>query len=171
MKLVLIYLAAVSLLELSLYIPVIWRFRHPVAAINLVLLSIATGLLVGNNFALWGVLFLVFSLYRIVNMLRIVENRTQQDYLYSATRKSSLFLIAFQIGLLLLIRLNFIFKLSINMEYVLYLIIILTIGLMALIATIRNIKKLVLRLPRLTMRIVIYLQLQLPFLLEMKLMI
>lgn len=85
-------------MELLLWLPVVWRLRKPLAGILLVALSVVSGTLLAHNLRVWTLVIAVFSLYRIINLLRIIEGRIQADYLYHASRRTSLSLIGLQIA-------------------------------------------------------------------------
>lgn len=100
MELKLTVLGIISGLELLLWVGPLWRLRRILAAVLLLLLSVITGLIVGSEFQFWSMLLLVLSLYRIINLLRLVEGRMQVDYLYRATLRTSLWLIGLQAAVL-----------------------------------------------------------------------
>lgn len=98
----LIILAALTVLELLLWLPPLWRhLRRPLACVVIVPLSIVSGLLVGTYFSIWAVLVLIGSVYRLVNLLRVIEGRTPVNHAASITRRTSLLLISFQAVVLL----------------------------------------------------------------------
>jgi glycosyltransferase involved in cell wall biosynthesis len=106
MVVTLICLGVISLGEVLLWFTPLWRVRKPMAALLIVALSIASGLLAGAHFSGWAILVLIFSLYRMVNLLRLVEGRTQADYLFTVAKQSSLWLIGLQLAILAAARLN-----------------------------------------------------------------
>jgi len=85
------------LLELLLvYTPMGWRVRKFLAPMALLMTAFASG-----GIALWrpnvaSFLFLLLSLYRVFNMVRIIENRMHEHYLRRATRRTSFMLLAMQ---------------------------------------------------------------------------
>ena len=94
----LIYIAAVTLLEFTICIPFIWkRIRKLMAAVVIMGITTSTGLLIGYDFNGWSVLFAFVSIYRVVNLLRLVEGRTPADYLRKVALKTSLILIGAQL--------------------------------------------------------------------------
>ncbi len=101
-KLALIILLVVSLIELAMWLSNFWQWRKGLAAVNIVSLSIATGLLVGARPAVWSFLILFISVYRVINLLRLIEGRTQADYLFYVARRSSGLLILAQLLVLAL---------------------------------------------------------------------
>jgi glycosyltransferase involved in cell wall biosynthesis len=99
----LIVLAVVSFLELLLWLPPLWRHaRKPIACVVIVPLSIVSGLLVGSTWSIWAGLLFIVSIYRLVNLLRIVEGRNPLSYMASTTRRTSFLLIGAQAIILLL---------------------------------------------------------------------
>lgn len=97
MKLVLILLAAVSLAELLLWLPIGWKLRRPLAIPVVVAVALVSGQLFGLQPAVWTGLVLLMSLYRIVNLLRLLENRLESAYLARVARRSSLSLMGLQL--------------------------------------------------------------------------
>jgi hypothetical protein len=85
-----------SLLELLLYIPTLWPARKPLAISSLVLTAAATGAIVQQRPCLASIFLLIVSLYRIFNMLRIIEARMQEQFLHRSTFRSSLSLLLYQ---------------------------------------------------------------------------
>lgn len=93
---VLYWLAGITAAELALWTPPLWRIRRVWSAIVIIPLSVTSGLLFGMDFVSWAALVMFFSIYRIVNLLRVLEGRMQLDHLFSATRRTSLWLIGLQ---------------------------------------------------------------------------
>jgi glycosyltransferase involved in cell wall biosynthesis len=90
-------------LELVLHVPGPFRrARKGLAIAALLITAFASGLLVVWQFNLWSVLILVASLYRVVNCLRITEERMHEQYLRHAAVRTTLVLAGLQgvIGLL-----------------------------------------------------------------------
>jgi chlorobactene glucosyltransferase len=102
MPLAFICFGVTAFIELSLWLPGLWKWRRYVASVTIILLGISTGLILGNHFQIWACLLFIISLYRIVNLLRLLEGRTQADYLFRVARRSSFILIASQVALLAL---------------------------------------------------------------------
>ncbi|HET8992038.1 MAG TPA: glycosyltransferase [Candidatus Saccharimonadales bacterium] len=95
----LILLSAISLVELTVWLKPFWAYRKWSASIILILLSIFSGMLIGSKLNIWAVLIGFASLYRVVNLLRLVEGRTPAVYLRKVSRRTSLKLIGFQLAL------------------------------------------------------------------------
>jgi chlorobactene glucosyltransferase len=102
MQLTLIVLGILSGLELLLWTPLFWRWRRPLAAILLVALALVSGALAGVDWHLWTAAIVCLSLYRAVNLLKVVDNRAQVDYLYNTSHRTSWWLIGLQAGVLVL---------------------------------------------------------------------
>jgi hypothetical protein len=100
MTLVLISLAAAAVVEALVYLEAFWRARRLLSAILAIALGIMTGWLLAAKLDVATVIFAVFSFYRIVNLLRLKQNRLQPDFLYNAARKTSLWLIFLQVATL-----------------------------------------------------------------------
>jgi hypothetical protein len=140
MELVLISLAVVSLLEIIQWLSAFWRWRRPMAGILIVVLAVCSGLLLGQDFTIWSVIFVCFSLYRIVNLLRIIENRVHGDYLFNVARRSSFILIGIQLLIVAAVGLDS--RLQINSIVWLYILIIFQLigGGIVVSSTIRHLK-------------------------------
>jgi hypothetical protein len=97
---VLIILTILSVLELLLYLPALWHLRKPFACLLIIALSLASGWLVSAHLGVLTGLAFIASLYRVVNLLRLVEGRTPVDYMMATTRRTSIILISTQLMLL-----------------------------------------------------------------------
>ncbi len=97
-------LVAVSSTELLLWLPGVWRWRRLMVCVLIPTLALSSGLLFGTSFEIAAGLVLILSLYRIINLLRILENRLHAKQLYQVSRRTSYWLIVGQmvIGLLAL---------------------------------------------------------------------
>lgn len=100
MTLALIGFGIFTLLEITLWLKPIWQYRKISASVALLGLSVSIGLIFGLSPSLWTGLFLIVGIYRLINLLRIVEGRTNPDHLYKVARKSSIWLITSQLVLL-----------------------------------------------------------------------
>ncbi len=101
MTLALISFGIFTVLELALWIKPIWQYRRITASVTLLGLSVSIGFIFGLKPSIWTGLFLIFGVYRMINLLRIIEGRSNADHLYKVARNSSLLLISAQIILLL----------------------------------------------------------------------
>lgn len=99
MSIVLVGLAIVSVAELLLWITP-KGIRKALAALIILTLSVLSGLLFGDNITVWTTAVLALSLYRMVNLLRVVENRMQPSHLWRVTRLTSFWLIGGQLLIL-----------------------------------------------------------------------
>lgn len=96
MKLALILLGIVTIMELLSWLKPIWRIRRYWVSLTIVSLCLAAGLVFGQRPNVWTLLLLSASVYRAINLLRLVEGRTDADYLYKVAVRTSLTLIAWQ---------------------------------------------------------------------------
>lgn len=85
------------LLELSLWLPPAWRIRRPLAHLSIAITIIVTATLQYQVPLLGGLAIAVLSMYRIINLGRIIENRIQADYLYSVASRASYYLVSAQV--------------------------------------------------------------------------
>jgi len=92
------------LLEFSLYgLPVLWRRRAMIAGLDILLISAW----VGSSMPIygWPIIAAVFiALMRMLNLLRIIESRLQEKYLYDATRRTTISLALLQLLAVILLR-------------------------------------------------------------------
>lgn len=101
MTLALIAFGIFTTIELGVWFRPLWKHRRFLASTVLLGLSLSTGFIFGLKPSIWTLIFLLFGIYRMINLLRIVEGRTNPDYLYKVARHSSLWLITIQLILLL----------------------------------------------------------------------
>ncbi len=86
-----------SLIELLLWLPLFKAARRWMVVGLIPLLSVVSGLQFGAQYAVWAFIVLVLSGYRIVNLLRLLEERTTPARLNVVARRSSLWLIGLQL--------------------------------------------------------------------------
>ena len=99
----LIVLAIISIFELAIWLSPIWNhWRKAAACVVIVALSIASGWLVGFYGSGWTWLILIGSVYRMINLLRLVEDRAPLEHMARVTSHTSLQLISAQ-GIVLLL--------------------------------------------------------------------
>ena len=97
---------AISILELTIWFPGFWKNRQTISILVLILLTpLSLGFVIGY-FSLATLLIFIFSLYRIVNLVRLIRNRIHEEHLYTATYTSAIFLIGLQSFVIVLILLN-----------------------------------------------------------------
>lgn len=75
----------------------LWRIRRALAVIVATATALITGLLLGERYSLAMSCIALLSMYRVINMMRVVENRTEEHRLRTSTRKNTLGLFALQI--------------------------------------------------------------------------
>src|SRR5579884_750364 len=100
MQLKLLALLFLSIAELLIWVKPFWKVRKYLASAVLVSQSVVIGLIFGSDYSFWTLMLLIFSGYRVLNLLRLVEGRTKSDYLYRVSFKTSVFLMAFQLAVL-----------------------------------------------------------------------
>ncbi len=87
---------ALTALELCIWLPLMWRFRKAYASV-LLLGSIALLIiLMAQDLKLWSVLIAILGIYRLINLSRLIKGRTQADYLYHSSLRTSIGLISTQ---------------------------------------------------------------------------
>lgn len=93
-----IIFVVISLLELLLWLPPFWQhIRKPAACVTIVLLSSLSGWLVGTHWSIWVGLVFIGSVYRVVNLLRLIEGRSPVNYMAASTLRTSILLIVPQL--------------------------------------------------------------------------
>jgi len=102
MYILLVILGAAALLELGVYfIPLLWRARTYLVPVQVLADGFASGALIAFRPGLFSALFLVVSLYRLFNAVRITQGRMYEGYLRFATRRTGLVLLLWQAAILL----------------------------------------------------------------------
>ena len=96
MSSVLVALLLISIIELSLWVPIILRLRKYITVLVIVGLPFISVNLIFLKPSLWTMLILFFSIYRVLNLLRIIENRVHIRYLSHVSRNTSLSLVLLQ---------------------------------------------------------------------------
>ena len=96
MTLTLIIIGLAYLAELLLWLPALWQWKKPLAIAQIITILAATLVLLGISLHASSVALALISVYRIINLLRIVDGRTQSDYLFHGARKTSYVLIGVQ---------------------------------------------------------------------------
>lgn len=88
------------LLEMIIYVvPPLWKHRRVVIGFPLAVTAFATGIIMFYDWQVWGaVLLVVISLFRIINMLRVAENRMHEQYLKRTVRRTGLIFGALQLS-------------------------------------------------------------------------
>ncbi len=97
MKLVFISLIILTIIELSIYLKVVWKIRELVASVVALLLSAVVGYMIFYNPSVTTMIISFFSLFRLLNLFRLVQERINPNHLYYSTRRSSLTLTAIQV--------------------------------------------------------------------------
>lgn len=101
MTLMLELFAALSLLELVLMSRWTRPVRRPLAAGLAVATALLSGGIFGSRPSLATGLFAVVSLYRVINLLRLVKDRSEEHYLLKSARRTTLSLSLVQVFVLL----------------------------------------------------------------------
>ncbi len=84
-------------IELLLWLPPVWRYRKVAAYFFLILIAAASGTLLAARLSVWTALLAMVSVFRSINLLRVIEGRIQAVYLFRGTQKTALYLIIFQL--------------------------------------------------------------------------
>ncbi len=95
----LIIFGLLSGLEWLLFSDVVWPVRRPLAAGLAIGLAMVSGGLFGQRTSLLLAATLILSLYRIFNLLRLVQNRSEAHYLRQSALQTSVFLVSAQVAL------------------------------------------------------------------------
>jgi hypothetical protein len=133
-------LGLVSVIELLVFVPLIWPLRRVLAAIVLIAIAILSSLLFVERPCLITGLFVLVGAYRIFNMLRIVENRMQRQFLHRVTMRTSLYLLLLQLLLVSIWRAVVVLRPSDHVWWLVLGIAQLTAGLLLLLTMYRQVK-------------------------------
>ncbi|HSX47868.1 MAG TPA: glycosyltransferase family 2 protein [Patescibacteria group bacterium] len=109
-KTAIIGLLIFSFIELVIWVKSLWAHRKIFSSIVIFSLPVFNGFLIGSKFNIWTFMILFFSIYRVLNLLRLIEGRTNADYLYMVARRTSILLISWQlmvVGVFLISRNNY----------------------------------------------------------------
>ncbi len=88
---------AAGLIELVLYLPLFWAKRKVLGALSLILISFATGLLFTSKPGVGTFVIAFISLYRIINLMRLIVGRSDERYLKSVGLRTSIMLMLAQV--------------------------------------------------------------------------
>ncbi len=104
MKLMLALFATGAIMELivCVILPASHAVRVVWVGLCLVVIGVSSAALSTYDFSGFSALLLSVSVYRVVNLLRVVEGRMHSEYLRRAVLRTSLYFLSVQIGLLLL---------------------------------------------------------------------
>lgn len=90
-------LAIISGIELLLWWKPLWNGRKLLAWLLLLVLAIANVAVAFEFPGFWAILIVFTSVYRCINLARVAAARIQADYLFHASRQTSLWLIGTQL--------------------------------------------------------------------------
>ncbi len=82
--------------EILLVSRILWVLRRTLAVVVATCTALVSGLLLGNRLSLAMICIVLLSMYRVINMMRVVENRTEEHRLRASVRKTTLSLGALQ---------------------------------------------------------------------------
>ena len=133
-------LIAISILELLIWVPSIWEMRKLLASICIILLSLVSlAILQTQAVVITGLIFF-FSLYRLVNLFRLLKNRIHFNHLYRSSRNTSISLIAVQMSLVGVLVISNNYSLSRSIWLIGLSLTQLTVGLVFMASTARHLK-------------------------------
>jgi glycosyltransferase involved in cell wall biosynthesis len=101
MTLALMGIGVATVIELIMWHKAIWGARKFLSIISMAGLMTGSVALLTTHYSIWTLLLVITSLYRLINMLRILKGRTLADYLFSVARGTTLWLVIAQ-GIILL---------------------------------------------------------------------
>ena len=106
MTLLLILFGLLSILELLTCTRELWFVHRPLAAALAFAVALVSGCIFGDNPSVLLGMLAILSLYRAVNLLRLVQSRSEPHYLRQTAFRTSLTLIAAQLLLLVCLALD-----------------------------------------------------------------
>jgi glycosyltransferase involved in cell wall biosynthesis len=93
-----------ALIELLyLYTGIGWRRKKYLASISMLMTAFGSGILVVEKFGLISLVFAFICIYRIINNLRIVENRMNNEHLKKVTKRTFVIIASIQLFVLIII--------------------------------------------------------------------
>lgn len=134
-------LVSTILIELALYIPVVWKIRLYIIVLLTVLLSTLTGSFLVEQPNWLGVSVAAVSVVRLFNLFRIAENRMHLVYLKRASLRTSLIFLTLQASLLLYLYNDVSAPFTTHQAITILASLQLVVALMILFITLRNIRK------------------------------
>jgi glycosyltransferase involved in cell wall biosynthesis len=143
MTLLLILLALISALELLASSRELWSVHRPLAAGLGVVLALVSGGIFGIHLSVLTGLIAILSLYRVVNLLRLFQNRTEEHRLRQTAWRTSLTLITAQVLLFIGLAIDMSFAFSTTSLWIALGIVQLLIAVGLYVSTNRQLRKLV----------------------------
>jgi hypothetical protein len=140
-KLLLVSLAALSLIEFVFWFRPLWPRRRLLATLIIITQTLDVLSLFVDKPRLWTALILLLSAYRDINLLRLIKGRTNPDYLYQVARHSSYLLMLSQLVVLVVSKLVWQAKLTSLTISLLFAVFGLIGGLVLLLSSTRQISK------------------------------
>ncbi len=130
----------ISLVEVMIWTGWLWSARKYLSGLVLVSLALISGYLFGVHASLWTAVIVYITLFRVINLLKLIENRITGDHLYFSTQRTSLTLILSQLSVILVAYINS--QLLISQHYWLYVIggLQLIAAIIVVLSTLRHIK-------------------------------
>lgn len=140
MMLALSLFGLISLVEVMIWTSWLWSVRKYLSGLVIVSLALISGYLFGVHASLWTALIVYVTLFRVINLLKLIENRITGDHLYFSTQRTSLTLILSQLSVILVAYINSQFLTS--QHYWLYVIggLQLIAAVIVVLSTLRHIK-------------------------------
>lgn len=89
-----------SVAELGIYLPLFWRVRSVLAVALALASSVSVVFLAAIHLSLAAILVLILTGYRVFNLFRILKARMNEQYMRTATLRTSTVIIAIQIAIL-----------------------------------------------------------------------
>lgn len=132
-----------ALTEFLLFAPAIWRLRRPIAVISILTTLTGSLWLVAIYRDTGSLLILLASVYRAINLMRLLESKMHARYLHRVALRSSLLLLCLQLFIAGVWALFYGSVLTLNHEDILLIIATsqLLIALAIVLSTIRNLRK------------------------------
>src|SRR5690242_10039553 len=96
MTLMLYLLFALTICELLVVTLPLWEARRPLAAGIGIAVALVSGSMLGIRFSWATFLVAILSLYRVINLLRVVKDRSTPQHLLPSVRRTTLWLASMQ---------------------------------------------------------------------------
>lgn len=129
------------MLEMLIYVRPFWKYRQLYSMFLIAILLLVNLYTIVAFSYLWGLALLFFSIYRVINLLRIWVGRVQYHHLFHTTRNTSMWVFGFQLFVLSLAWLSDQLVLDVNIFAALIIIIELAAAVVVFVTAVKNIKQ------------------------------
>jgi hypothetical protein len=87
------------LFEFLIFVPALWRYRKLMAPIVIAAIVLAQIMIFGSGTSLLYIGFSILSIFRIINLSRIIKNRMHYKHMYKVSLRTSAFMLGYHLPL------------------------------------------------------------------------